>query len=125
MKAAADKIRDANDTARKAGIVLALKLAPNARQSRLASKRGQGADKASMDESGPTEASRQEVSRILLTGVADGSLSGDDHAYLVRVVAARAGLSQADAEKRVDALTEQMKSRPPTKRAKPVFFSPF
>ncbi len=63
-----------------------------------------------MGESGPTEASRQEVSRILLTGVADGSLSGDDRAYLVRVVAARAGLSQADAEKRVDALTEQLKT---------------
>ena len=63
-----------------------------------------------MGESEPTEASRQEVSRILLTEVADGSLSSDDHAYLVRVVAARTGLSQADAEKRVDALTEQLKT---------------
>jgi nucleoid DNA-binding protein len=107
VKAAADKIRDANDAARKAGIVLALSLAPNAPNGE---SRGQGADKASMGESGPTEASRQEVSRILLTGVADGSLSGDDRSYLVRVVAARAGLSQADAEKRVDALTEQLKT---------------
>jgi nucleoid DNA-binding protein len=107
VKAAADKIRDANDAARKAGIVLALSLAPNAPNGE---SRGQGADKASMGESGPTEATRQEVSRILLTGVADGSLSSDDRAYLVRVVAARAGLSQADAEKRVDALTEQLKT---------------
>ena len=107
VKAAADKIRDANDAARKAGIVLALGLAPNAPNSE---SRGQGADKVSMGESGPTEASRQEVSRILLTGVADGSLSSDDRAYLVRVVAARAGLSQADAEKRVDALSEQLKT---------------
>jgi hypothetical protein len=107
VKAAADKIRDANDAARKAGIVLALSVAPNAPSGE---SRGQGADKASMGEGGPTEASRQEVSRILLTGVAEGSLSGDDRAYLVRVVAARAGLSQADAEKRVDALTEQLKS---------------
>jgi hypothetical protein len=107
VKSAADKIRDANDAARKAGIVLALSLAPNAPSGE---SRGQGADRASMGESGPTEASRQEVSRILLTGVADGSLSGDDRAYLVRVVAARAGLSQADAEKRVDALTEQLKT---------------
>ena len=107
VKAAADKLRDANDTARKAGIVLALSLAPNAPNGE---SRGQGAEKASISESEPTEASRQEVSRILLTGVADGSLSGDDRAYLGRVVAAHTGLSQADAEKRVDALSEQLKS---------------
>jgi nucleoid DNA-binding protein len=107
VKAAADKIRDANDTARKAGVVLALSLAPNAPNGELL---GQSVDKALMGDGGPMEASRQEVSRILLTGAADGSLSSDDHAYLVRVVATRAGLSQADAEKRVDALTEQMKS---------------
>jgi hypothetical protein len=107
VKAAADKIRDANDAARKAGIVLALSLAPNAP---TGESLGQGAGKASMGDGGATEASRQEVSRILLTGAADGSLSGDDHAYLVRIVAARAGLSQADAEKRVDALSEHLKT---------------
>jgi nucleoid DNA-binding protein len=116
VKAAADKVRDANDAARKAGIVLALSLAPNASLTPNASispnagSLGQGADKASMGEGGPTEASRQEVSRILLTGAADGSLSSDDRAYLVRVVATHTGLSQADAEKRVDTLTEQMKT---------------
>ena len=107
VKAAADKLRDANDTARKAGIVLALSLAPNAPSGE---SRGQGADKASISESESTEASRQEVSRILLTGVADGSLSSDDRAYLVHVVAAHTGLSQADAEKRVDALSEHLKT---------------
>jgi hypothetical protein len=56
------------------------------------------------------ETSRQEVSRILFIGAANGSLSGDDRAYLARVVAARAGLSQVDAEKRVDVLSEQIKS---------------
>jgi nucleoid DNA-binding protein len=110
VKAAADKIRDANDTARKAGIVLALTLAPNASLAPNSESPGQGADKVSMGDGGPAEASRQEVSRILLAGAADGSLSSDDRAYLVRVVAARAGLSQADAEKRVDALTEQTKA---------------
>jgi hypothetical protein len=104
VKAAADKIRDANETARKAGVILALSVAPNAEPL------GHGVDKASMGDGGPTEASRQEVSRILLMGAADGSLSGDDRAYLVRVVAARVGLSQADAEKRVDALSAQMKT---------------
>jgi nucleoid DNA-binding protein len=108
VKAAADKVRDANDVARKAGIVLALSLAPNAP---TGESHAQGADKALMGEGGgATEASRQEVSRILLVGAADGSLSGDDHAYLVRVVAAHTGLSQADAEKRVDTLTEQTKA---------------
>jgi nucleoid DNA-binding protein len=107
VKAAADKVRNANDAARKAGIALALKLAPNAPGGEA---HAQGADKAMMGESGATEASRQEVSRILLTGAAEGSLSGDDHAYLVRLVAAHTGLSQADAEKRVDTLIEQMKA---------------
>ncbi len=111
VKTAADKIRDANETARKAGITLALSLAPNAESL------GRGVDRASMGDGGPTEASRQEVARILLMGSADGSLSGDDRAYLVRVVAARAGLSQADAEKRVDALSAQMKTSADKTRA--------
>ena len=113
VKAAADKIRDANDAARKAGIVLGLSapnasLAPNAPNGE---SRVQGADKASMGESGPTEATRQEVSRILLTGVADGSLSSDDRAYLVRVVAAHTGLSQADAEKRARRAVRALEDR--------------
>jgi hypothetical protein len=66
---------------------------------------------------GPTEASRQEVARILLMGAADGSLSSDDHAYLVRVVAARAGLSPANAERRVEALAERIKTSADKTRA--------
>jgi len=111
VKAAADKMRDANETARKAGIMLALSVAPNA------DALGHGDDKAPRSDrsalagdGGAMETSRQEVSRILSMGAADGSLSSDDRAYLARVVAARTGLSQADAEKRVDVLSEQMKS---------------
>ena len=107
VKAAANKVRNANDAARKAGIVLALKLAPNAPNGE---SRGPGVDKAATVENEPTEASRQEISRILLTGLAEGSLSNDDHTYLVHLVATRAGISQADAEKRVDALSEQLKT---------------
>ena len=109
VKAAADKVRDANDAARKVGIVLALKLCAQCAQRRIA-RPGRRQEPRWAKTSGATEASRQEVSRILLTGVADGSLSSDDHAYLVHLVAARTGISQADAEKRVDALTEQMKT---------------
>jgi hypothetical protein len=56
------------------------------------------------------EATRQEISRLLSAAAAKDSLSVDDRAYLVHVVAARTGLAQADAETRVDALSEQMKS---------------
>lgn len=45
---------------------------------------------------------RSEVVRIFANGMQAGSLAADDHAYLARVVAARTGLPQADAEKRVD-----------------------
>jgi hypothetical protein len=48
------------------------------------------------------EASRAEVVRILAAGTVRGEVPADDKAYLARLVAARIGLSQADAEKRVD-----------------------
>jgi hypothetical protein len=44
---------------------------------------------------------RAETSRILATGIGNGDIPAADKAYLVQLVAARAGLSQADAEKRV------------------------
>ena len=111
MKTAAEKAREATETARKAGIILALSIAPNA------DPIGSGVDNltrgdgnASAVDSGTMETSRQEVSRILLMGAANGSLSSDDRAYLVRVVAARTGLAQADAGKRIDAISAQMKA---------------
>ncbi len=55
-------------------------------------------DKAPLD----AAAARSEVVSILATALQAGSLPADDRAYLARVVAARTGLPQADAEKRVD-----------------------
>jgi nucleoid DNA-binding protein len=110
VKTAAEKARDATETARKAGIILALSVAPNA------DPIGSGVDNltrgnASAVNSGTMETSRQEeVSRILLMGAANGSLGSDDRAYLVRVVAARTGVAPADAEKRVDTISAQMKA---------------
>jgi hypothetical protein len=52
--------------------------------------------------SGDTEAVAAEVSRILLESAAAGEVDADDRAYLNRVVAARSGLSEADATARVD-----------------------
>ena len=118
VKAAVDKTRDANETARKVGIILALSLAPNAEPlGHGVAKAPRGDGNISFGDGGPTEASRQEVARILLMGAPDGSLSSDDRAYLVRVVAARAGLSPADADKRVDALSAQMKTSADKARA--------
>lgn len=45
---------------------------------------------------------RAEMSRILSSAVATGSLSGESRAYLVQIVAQRAGIPQQEAERRVD-----------------------
>ena len=45
---------------------------------------------------------RAETTRILAEGIKSGDVPGGDKTYLARLVAARTGLSQADAEKRVD-----------------------
>jgi hypothetical protein len=63
------------------------------------------------------ETPREEVSRILAMTAANGAMSKDDRAYLAHVVTSRAGLSQADAEKRLDTLSEQMKTSADKMRA--------
>ncbi len=45
---------------------------------------------------------RDEVARVLAASVANGQMSANDRSYLAQAVAQRAGLSAADAEKRVD-----------------------
>ena len=47
---------------------------------------------------------RVEIGRIFATGLSTGSLAADDRAYLGQIVASRTGLSQAEAEARVDAV---------------------
>jgi hypothetical protein len=42
------------------------------------------------------------MSRILASSVANGSLTADNRAYLVQLVSQRAGISQQEAERRVD-----------------------
>jgi hypothetical protein len=49
-----------------------------------------------------SEEMRAEMSRILARAVANGSLAGPDRTYLAQLVAQRAGIPQAEAEKRVD-----------------------
>ncbi|MFZ4875762.1 hypothetical protein ACL9RI_11800 [Janthinobacterium sp. Mn2066] len=47
---------------------------------------------------------RGEIGKIIATSIGNGSLSADDRAYLGQLVAKRTGLSQAEAEARVDAV---------------------
>jgi hypothetical protein len=51
---------------------------------------------------GDTEAAKREVARILATGTAGQPISNEDKAYVSRLVAARTGLSQDEATRRVD-----------------------
>jgi hypothetical protein len=54
------------------------------------------------EQNGPTAA--EQATRILLAGAANGEVSPEDKAYLAQLVAARTGLSDADAKTRVDAV---------------------
>lgn len=49
-----------------------------------------------------SEAARQEVGRILAFSATQGSVSAEDRAYVARVVAARTGMTQEQAEQRVN-----------------------
>ena len=62
------------------------------------------------DTSQKADTSQQEVSSILAASATNGSLSSDDRARVARIVAARAGLTQTDADKRVDAVFAQVKA---------------
>jgi hypothetical protein len=53
---------------------------------------------------------RPETARILAMGVRNGDVSAPDKAYLAQLVATRTGLSQADAQKRVDDVIAQEKA---------------
>lgn len=54
-----------------------------------------------------TDTQRMEVNRILLTDLASGKISGENRTYLAQLVAKRTGLSQAEAEQRVDLIFAQ------------------
>jgi hypothetical protein len=53
---------------------------------------------------------RAEATRILATGIKNGDVEASDKTYLAQLVAARTGLSQADAEKRVDDVIAMVKA---------------
>ena len=57
----------------------------------------------------PQESNGQ-VTRILASGVANGDVPAADRTYLAQLVAGRAGISQADAQKRVDEVIAREKT---------------
>ncbi|MDN2710337.1 hypothetical protein O0880_12990 [Janthinobacterium sp. SUN118] len=64
-----------------------------------------GMPAAPVAEAGVTIADqRVEIGKIFATGLTTGSLAADDRAYLGQLVAKRTGLTQAEAEARVDAV---------------------
>lgn len=60
---------------------------------------------------------KSEAGRILATSLANGSLSPADRTYLAQLAAARTGVSQQDAEKRVDDMVAAAKSAADKARA--------
>ncbi len=48
-----------------------------------------------------------EASRIIASGIANGSVSDEDKAYLSSAIAAKTGISQPEAQQRIDALVTQ------------------
>jgi hypothetical protein len=53
---------------------------------------------------------KQEAARILATSLANGGIAPADKAYLAQLVAARTGIAQPDAEKRIDEMLAQAKA---------------
>ena len=65
--------------------------------------------KSTPDANASSQDARAEATRIIVTGLRNGDLSKDDRTYLAQLVAARTGLSQDDAQKRVDDVVAQAK----------------
>lgn len=68
------------------------------------------ADPSKLAAAGPDgdAAAAGQASRILIASAAAGEISADDKTYLSQLVAARTGLSEADAKARVDALVAKV-----------------
>lgn len=63
--------------------------------------------KAAPDANASAQDARGEATRIIASGLKNGDLPPADRAYLAQLVAARTGLSQDDAQKRIDGVIAQ------------------
>lgn len=59
---------------------------------------------------GDADGGRSEAGRILISSVRSGAIDPGDRTYLAQMIAARTGISQADAEKRVDDVTARARA---------------
>ena len=66
---------------------------------------------------GDARDAKTEAGRILATSIANGQMAPADRTYLAQLAAARAGISQADAEKRVDDMVSAAKTAADKARA--------
>jgi hypothetical protein len=64
---------------------------------------------ASQSNSPGARPQQAQVNRILVTALSPNGLSNDDHTYLAQLVAAQTGVSQDEAQRRVDTVIAQMK----------------
>jgi hypothetical protein len=62
------------------------------------------------DANASSQDTRAEASRILARALVNGNLDAADRTYLAKLLAAHAGISQADAEKRIDDTVTQAKA---------------
>jgi hypothetical protein len=60
--------------------------------------------------SGSAADAKAEVTQILLSGIQSGEISQPDRTYIAQLAASRSGISQEEAEKRVNTLIEQAKA---------------
>lgn len=64
--------------------------------------------RAATPAAGSNEAATAELSRILMRSAANGELSAGDRTYVEQLIAARTGLSEADAKARVDTVLKEI-----------------
>lgn len=65
-----------------------------------------------------TEAERAEINRILLADLANGKINADDRNYMAQIIAKRTGLTQTEAEQRIDLIYAQAKQAAADVKAK-------
>jgi hypothetical protein len=62
------------------------------------------------DANAASQDARAEAGRVLIRAISNGTLDPGDRTYLAKLIAARTGISQQDAEKRIDEVIAQMKA---------------
>ncbi len=72
---------------------------------------------------GSANSQRLQISRILLTSLGPSGMSNDDRSYLVQTVGAQTGISQDEAQRRVDDVTSRIKQAAESARKAAAYLS--